>query len=197
VSWLFDIMLMLKNSVNPFLFLDLNAGDVLGIAQSGIKFGSTVDQESHWEMLNAATHFGRGFMQHPTSYDKDIFVLETRRETPADILLSHLLEGTMNSFYNQTSASSKRGVALRMMMAFFGERSIPESNTLQAINTLQRLDESRGAVSQADKSTHERIVSFFCDYSHSQSSINVDIVSERKAKSEDASPIILKPKVRL
>ncbi len=184
------------NLANPFLFFDFNTGDVLGIVQSGMKFGSTVDRESHWDLLNAATHFGTGFMQQPTSYDKDVPILETGRETPADVLLSHLLEGKMKSFYNQTSASSKRGFALRMMMAFFGQRSIPESNTLQAINTLHRLDESRGAVSQDDESTQKRIVTLFGDYSHSQPSKNVD-VSERKAKSEDASPVTLTPKVCL
>ncbi len=169
---------------------------MLGIAQSGMNFGSTVDSDSHWDLLDAATPFGRGFLQNPIDNGEGIFNEGTRRETPAGILLTQLLEGKATPYYNQTSASSIRGCSLRMMMAFFGERSIPENSTLRAIHTLQSLDESRGELSPDDKSVHEHIVAFFGDSSHPQHAKSVDSEPERMPKLEVASPLTLNPRVR-
>lgn len=169
---------------------------MLGVAQSGMNFGSTVDLDSHWDLLDAATRFGRGFLQNPTDYGERIFNVETRRETPAGILLTHLFEGKATPYYNQSGASSRRGCSLRMMMAFFGERSIPDNSTLHAIYTLQSLDESRGELSPDDKSVHEQIVAFFGDNSSPQHAKSVNSEPERKTKVEVASPLTLNPMVR-
>jgi hypothetical protein len=168
---------------------------VLGIAQSGMKFGPIVDPEIYWDLLDAATHFGRGFLQ--TDYSGEGTLNEaTRRENTSGVILStQRIEGKSDSYYNQSSASSKQGVVLRMMMAFFGERAIPESNTLQAINALQSLEASRAELSELDKAVHAQMVAFIDDISCSPPPISVDNVTERKTKLDDTSPVTIKPKV--
>lgn len=161
-----------------------------------MNFGSTLDSESHWELLDAAVYFGRGFVQNPTRNKTDTFAEEMTSDTSASVLLKRLLEGKTTSYYNQTSASSKQGIALRMMMVFFGERSNSESSTLQAIKTLQSLDESRVQNFQDDKSFHAKFVDFLVDSSLSQAVLPGDIVPERNTKLASSSPLSLNPKVR-
>ncbi len=170
---------------------------MLGIAQSGMKFGPMVDPEIYWDLLDAATHFGRGFLQPGNSGEGTLNEATRRENTPGVILSTQLFEGKTDSYYNQSSASSKQGVVLRMMMAFFGERAIPESNTLHAINALQSLDGSRVELSELDNSVHAQMVAFFGDISSSPPPISVDNVTERKTKLDGIiSPVTIKPKVR-
>ena len=126
-------------------------GDMLGTSQTGIKNGLTVDPDVHWHLIRAAAVLGRGFLQHSTI------------ENPPNGILEQLIaDGKLTSFYDQTGASSKQGFALRMMLTLFGEQVGDESNALQAINTIQNLDESTASlVSQEDRSIHDKIASFY------------------------------------
>ncbi len=42
------------------------ASDMLGVLQSGIKGGHTVDLVNHWNLLDTATILGRSFLQRPS-----------------------------------------------------------------------------------------------------------------------------------
>ena len=128
-------------------------GEMLGFSQSGIRGGFAVDPANHWELLAAATTFGRSFtaiQQHGGS--------RLVGSSPTNDTLVQLAEGKITSLYDRTSASSTGGLALRLMMSLFGEWKRDESNTLDAINTLQNLDASKGELSQDDKSIDAKIV---------------------------------------
>lgn len=131
---------------------------MLGTSQSGIKGGLTVDPETHWHLLNAASVCGRGFLTHHNGGDTS--QIHPREGSP---VIEHLLaDGNITPFYDQTSSSSIRGFALRMMMALFGEWMNDESNALEAITTLQNLDESNsGKLSRDDQSIQARMIDLF------------------------------------
>ena len=164
-------------------------GDALGFAQSGIKSGLTVDPGSHWSMLGAATRYGRGFLQEvDTHYDS------REPSSPANDTLVRLLEmeegGT--SFYSQTSASSAQGLALRGMMSLFGEWRSDEGSTLDAIETLQQLHESKGSLSEEDRSIHAELVDLA--QSFSDGSVDLQAVTTRADEAGEAS-VPLKPQL--
>ena len=131
---------------------------MLGLAQSGIKGGLSFDPETHWHLLNAASVCGRGFLTHHNGGDTS--QIHPREGSP---VIEHLLaDGNITPFYNQTSSSSIRGFALRMMMELFGERMNDASNALEAITTLQNLDESNsGKLSRDDQSIQARMIDLF------------------------------------
>ena len=131
---------------------------MLGLAQSGIKGGLSFDPETHWHLLNAASVCGRGFLTHHNGGDTS--QIHPREGSP---VIEHLLaDGNITPFYDQTSSSSIRGFALRMMMTLFGEWMNDESNALEAITTLQNLDESNsGKLSRDDQSIQARMIDLF------------------------------------
>lgn len=140
-------------------------GDMLGFSQSGLKRGFAVDPASHWSLLEAASKFGRSFI--------DMIETETAKSSPANNALVQLLaEGKVTSFYDRTSASSPQGFTLRVMMKLFGERKRDESNTIDAFNTLQDLDASTSELSQDAKAIHAKLIEF-CDESIDLPSIDL------------------------
>ncbi|KAL9180398.1 hypothetical protein ACHAXT_008368 [Thalassiosira profunda] len=144
-------------------FMLRGPGDALGFAQSGIKSGLTVDPGSHWSMLGAATRYGRKFLQ-----ETDTPTELAEPSSPANDTLVGLLKSNEGEtrFYSQTSASSTQGLALRVMMSLFGEWRSDEGSTLDALETLQQLDESTGGLSEDDRSIHAELVDLarsFCD----------------------------------
>ena len=86
---------------------------MLGTSQSGIKGGLTVDPETHWHLLNAASVCGRGFLTHHNGGDTS----QIRPREGSPVVEQLLADGNITPFYDQTSSSSIRGFALRMMMA--------------------------------------------------------------------------------
>jgi len=123
------------------------SGDMLGIRQSGIQSGYTVDP-SHWHLLRAATVSGRGFVDDQST--------NRRKEELSE---NDIIEQSTTPFYDQTSSSSKKGFALRMMMILFGDRSKEVDN---GIDTIQNLDISkRGELSQEDRTIHDRLIDFY------------------------------------
>ena len=131
---------------------------MLGLDQSGIKGGLAFDPETHWHLLNAATVCGRGFLTHHNGGDTS--QIHPREGSP--IVEQLLADGNITPFYDQTSSSSIRGFTLRMMMALFGERMNDESNALEAINTLQNLDESNtDKLSRDDQSIQAKMIDLF------------------------------------
>ena len=134
-------------------------GDMLGLAQSGIKGGLTVIPETHWHLLNAAAVCGRGFLAHHNGGDKS----QIHPREGSSVIEQLLADGNIKPFYNQTRSSSQCGFALRVMMALFSERMMnDESNTLEAINTLQNLEELNGGkLSQDDQSIQAKIIDLF------------------------------------
>jgi len=166
-------------------------GDMLGYHQSGMKSGFTVDPAIHWGLLEAATKFGRSFLQEPSKKDAvdGMSEDESRRSPPTNDTLENLLaEGKMTSFYDQTSASTSQGLALRIMMALFGEWKNDESNPLEAINTLQKLDASKGELAQHDQSIHAKIVAF-CDGSNTFQIANTSSLETSIGLEEQVLPI--------
>lgn len=130
------------------------AGDMLGVLQSGIKDGLTVDLDNHWHLLDAATRLGRSFLQRPTQgNEKDMLREESASITGTTII--NWLDERDAAFYGRTSAAAKEGLALRIMMALF--RS-DESNAIEEINTLQKLDASKGEQLQGDEIIHGKFV---------------------------------------
>ena len=127
---------------------------MVGIAQSGIKGGLAVDPETHWHLLNAASVCGRGFLTHHNGGDTS--QIHPREGSP--VVEQLLADGNITPFYDQTSSSSIRGFALRMMMALFGERM---NDALEAINTIQNLDESNRKLSRDDQSIHSKMIDLF------------------------------------
>jgi len=120
---------------------------MLGIRQSGIQSGYTVDP-SHWHLLRAATVSGRGFVDDQST--------NRRKEELSE---NDIIEQSTTPFYDQTSSSSKKGFALRMMMILFGDRSKEVDN---GIDTIQNLDISkRGELSQDDRTIHGRLIDFY------------------------------------
>lgn len=139
---------------------------MLGELQSGIQRGRAVDLENHWDLLDAATRFGRSFMQPPTEQDgtkADSSESQEGAATASNTIVKWLAERDVTGFYGKTNASSKQGLSLRIMMALFDERKNDESNTIEAINTLQYLDASKGELLQDDKTIHAKIVEAFFD----------------------------------
>ena len=139
---------------------------MLGELQSGIQRGRAVDLENHWDLLDAATRFGRSFMQPPTEQDgtkADSSESQEGAATASNAIVKWLDERDVTAFYGKTNASSKQGLSLRIMMALFDERKNDESNTIEAINTLQNLDASKGELLQDDKTIHAKIVEAFFD----------------------------------
>ena len=134
---------------------------MLGFTQSGIKRGFSVEPDFHWGLLGAATVFGRSFLQQPEqggALEDDSAI-----SSPANNTLVQLLDkGEVEGFYSQTKASSLQGLALRMMMALFGEWTSEESTTLDAIKSLQKLDTSMSEILQDDKLVQAKIEAF-CD----------------------------------
>ena len=131
---------------------------MLGLAQSGIKGGLSFDPETHWHLLNAASVCGRGFLTHHNGGDTS----QIRPREGSPVVEQLLADGNITPFYDQTSSSSIRGFALRMMMALFGERMNDASNALEAITTLQNLDESNsGKLSRDDQSIQARMIDLF------------------------------------
>ena len=130
---------------------------MLGTSQSGIKGGLTVDPETHWHLLNAASVCGRGFLTHHNGGDTS----QIRPREGSPVVEQLLADGNITPFYDQTSSSSIRGFALRMMMALFDERMNDASNALEAINALQNLDESNFVLSRDDQSIHSKMIDLF------------------------------------
>ena len=131
---------------------------MLGLAQSGIKGGLSFDPETHWHLLNAASVCGRGFLTHHNGGDTS----QIRPREGSPVVEQLLADGNITPFYDQTSSSSIRGFALRMMMTLFGEWMNDESNALEAITTLQNLDESNsGKLSRDDQSIQARMIDLF------------------------------------
>ena len=125
-----------------------------------------MDLENHWDLLDAATRFGRSFMQPPTEQDgtkADSSESQEGAATASNAIVKWLDERDVTAFYGKTNASSKQGLSLRIMMALFDERRNDESNTIEAINTLQNLDASKGELLQDDKTIHAKIVEAFFD----------------------------------
>ena len=114
-------------------------GNMLGISQSGIQNGYTVDQDAHWHLLRAATVSGRGFV-----------------DDQSEPLEDDTMQQFIPPFYDQTSSSLIKGFALRMMMALFGDRSKDS-----CIDTIQHLDISKGELSQEDRTIHDRLIDFY------------------------------------
>jgi superfamily II DNA/RNA helicase len=133
-------------------------GDMLGVLQSGIKDGLTVDLDNHWHLLDAATRLGRRFLQRPTQgNEKDMLREESASITGTTIM--NWLDERDATFYERTSAATKEGLALRIMMALFAERRSDECNTIKEINTLQKLDDAKGGEQlQEDEIIHSKIV---------------------------------------
>ena len=146
---------------------------MLGELQSGIQRGRAVDLENHWDLLDAATRFGRSFMQRPTEPDgtkADSCKSQEGAATASNTIVKWLSERDSTAFYEKTNASSKQGFSLRIMMALFDERKNDESNTIETINTLQNLDASKGKLLQDDITIHAKIVeAFFNDRNDIQS----------------------------
>lgn len=130
---------------------------MLGVLQSGIKDGRTVDLENHWHLLDSATRLGRRFLQRPTQGNVKDMLREEAASTTGTTIMNWLDERDA-TFYGRTSAATKEGLALRIMMALFAERRSDESNTIEEINTLQNLDASKGEHLQEDKTIHAKIV---------------------------------------
>ena len=103
------------------------AGDMLGFVQSGIKSGYVVDPSHHWEMLPAASSLARGFLHHFDQDLNDDDIKDARYDESTggksnESLLQLHHDGKVKAFYDDTSASSESGFALRVMMLLFGER---------------------------------------------------------------------------
>lgn len=127
---------------------------MLGVLQSGIKDGLTVDLDNHCHLLDAATRLGRSFLQRPTQgNEKDMLREETASITGTTII--NWLDERDAAVYGRTSAAAKEGLALRIMMALF--RS-DESNTIEENNILQNLDASKGKQLQEDEIIHGKFV---------------------------------------
>jgi hypothetical protein len=137
---------------------------MLGELQSGIQRGRAVDLENHWDLLDAATRFGRSFMQRPTEKNgskTDSSKSQEEEATASNTIVKWMAERDVTAFYGKTNASSKQGLSLRIMMALFDKRKNEESDTIEAINTLQNLDASKGELLQDDKTIHAKIVAAF------------------------------------
>jgi hypothetical protein len=132
-------------------------GDMLGQLQSGIKKGRVVDLVNHWDLLDAATQFGRSFIELPS--EKLLQVSKT--EDASHTIMTWLAERNATISHVNTNAASKQGLALRIMMALFAERRSVEGNTIEVINTLQQLDASNGEQTHDDETIHAKIVEAF------------------------------------
>lgn len=139
-------------------------GDMLGLSQSGLRAGKSVDPDAHWSLLQAASLFGRRFMHEPN--ERGTVEVMHKKEVPAassnNTLVEILSESDGCTFFDETSISSSRGFALRVMLALFGDQNGDESNTLlEAISTLQELDASKTSdVSHDDSSIHSKLAAF-------------------------------------
>lgn len=153
-------------------YFHTRTGDMLGDLQSGIQRGRTVDLEYHWGLLDAATRFGRSFMQRPTENDgkegrlsEESVVAEKEAtaedETASNTIVKWLAERNATAVYEKTSAASKQGLTLRIMMALFAEQKSDDSNIIEAISALQNLDASKGVQIQDAKTIHAKIVEAF------------------------------------
>ena len=120
------------------------AGDMLGFVQSGIKSGYAVDPNYHWELIPAATSLGRSFLHHFDQVNRDernedIHYDESTNGMHKSNKILHLhREGKVKALYDETTASSESGFALRVMMLLFGERNCDNlKESLQQLATLK------------------------------------------------------------
>jgi ATP-dependent DNA helicase RecG len=132
-------------------------GDMLGQLQSGIKKGRVVDLVNHWDLLDAATQFGRRFIELPSEQLRQVSAMEDASHT----IMTWLAERNAAISHLNTNAASKQGLALRIMMALFAEGRSVEGNSIEVINTLQNLDASKGEQTHDDETIHAKIVEAF------------------------------------
>jgi ATP-dependent DNA helicase RecG len=101
--------------VSAYDFEFRGPGDLMGRAQTGLLKGKAVNPEYHLDMLDAATWIGRAFSGVLSGGP----VQNESSASQCSVLMKKLCTGELRSFYDQTSASSEQGFALRVMMALF------------------------------------------------------------------------------
>ena len=172
-------------------FMLRGPGDMLGFLQSGIKGGFTVDPANHWDLLEAATLFGRSFLQQPNKLATEAGSGLVETSPKNDILMKLLTEGNVTSVFDETNTSSRS--ALMLMLLLFGDWKSEENNTSDAINTLQDLDASKGrGLTQYDKKINSQIVALarlFASENVSSEESEELIVPIKPVKEELVSPV--------
>jgi hypothetical protein len=176
---------------------------MLGVLQSGIKDGLTVDLDNHWHLLDAATRLGRSFLQRPTQgnekdmlSEKDMLREESTSITGTTIM--NWLEERDATFYGRTSAATQEGLALRIMMALFAERRSNE-DTVEEINILQKFDASKGGEQlQEAEIIHSKIVGTLSNDWEDIQKVNIKRSDTQRAQSGVEEQVLpLKPYLAL
>jgi hypothetical protein len=127
-------------------------GELLGLRQSGLKNGFTVEILYHLGMLSTASHVGRSFLDK--SDKKPQNNLESR-VNPEERLGGYSESKIIQKFISETNggftsilakSSTTNDLVLRMLICFFGswDQHHNEDNASLTLTTLKRFDDSRG-----------------------------------------------------
>ena len=139
-------------------------GDVLGLKQSGIKSGFTIDLSSHFGMTTAAAKFGRCFLDTDhLPYDASGFQAQIEFGGAHEGRLLEQSHGCLQEapFYSNANANIQSGLTLRTCLSLFAkwEDTENESGTGIAFLTLQRIY-CNNKTTEKDRNLEEKFIYF-------------------------------------
>eukprot|EP00957_Ditylum_brightwellii_P038751 2929222-Ditylum_brightwellii.AAC.1 len=154
-------------------FMLRGPGELLGLKQSGIKNGYTIDLDAHWGMIAAASQIGRSFLVQWNTPPKSNNVKErvdTSDRGGIDLggseegrRLEKLYTSYQHEFsFSSTEASAMSGFALWVCLSLFGRWSNlapDEGGTGKSLATLQSLRVDRNKEKRLSSDIEKKFLS--------------------------------------